>query len=266
MATANPIRLRKPLRIFYDVQKALFMRELNMRFSSGRAGLFWTFAEPFIQIMIFVAIKIALFGRGNSTFDFAVFLALNFTAFNLFKHIVTKSTHSFKANKALFVYKQVKPIDTIIARGLVEIFITLILVLIFIVIGYYSGRDMSVQDFNMVVFGFATLILFAYAVAIVIAVGNVFVESIGKLIGFAMTALMFGSAVFYTLDALPISARNILLINPLTHIMEIIHGSYFAALDDRYVSYDYVFGWILVLLYVGLWLYTRLEKRIISHD
>ena len=261
---SKKIKIRKPLKVFYDVQKALFLRELNMRFSTGRTGLFWTFMEPFIQIAVFVAIKMALFGSGNENFDFAVFLAINFTFFNLFKNIVQKSVNAFKANKALFVYKQIKPIDTIIARGIVEIFITMIIVIIFIIIGYYFNFDLSVKDFNKVFLGVVLLILFSYAFGILIAVGNVFMQSIGKLVGFLMTGLMFGSAVFYTLEALPKTARDLLLINPLTHIMEAIHGNYFLALSDEYVDYNYIIFWILILFYLGLWLYIKLEKRIIS--
>ena len=264
MLASREIKLRKPLKVFYDVQKALFLRELNMRFSSGKSGLFWTFMEPFIQILIFVLIKVILFGKQGETFSFAVFLALNFTAFNLFKHIVLKSRDAFKANKGLFVYKQVKPIDTIIARGLVETFITIVIIIIFIVIGYFFNFDMAIKDFNMVFFGFLILILFSYAFGLVVAVANVFFQSVGKLIGFLMTALMFGSAIFYTLDALPLKAREFLLINPLTHIMELIHGSYFNALNTQYVSYSYITLWTLFLLYIGLWLYYKLEKRIIS--
>jgi len=264
MAASKKIKLRKPLKVFYDVQKALFLRELNMRFSSGKSGLFWTFMEPFIQIFIFVLIKIALFGKQGENFSFAVFLALNFTAFNLFKNIVQKSKDAFNANRGLFVYKQVKPIDTILARGLVEIFITIIIIIIFIIIGYFLNFDMEVKDFNMVFFGFLLLILFSYAFGLVVAVGNAFFQSIGRLIGFLLTALMFGSAIFYTLEALPLQAREILLVNPLIHIMELIHGSYFNALNTEYVSYTYIAIWTLVLFYSGLWLYYRLEKRIIS--
>ncbi len=240
------------------------MRELNMRFTSGRSGLFWTFFEPFFQILVFVAIKIALFGSGNSEFDYAVFLALNFTAFNLFKNIVNKSMNAFSANKALFVYKQVKPIDTIFARMLLEIFITSIIIIILVILGLYLDKDMTIKDFNMVFAGFMILIAFSFSFAVFIAVANTFFQSIGKLMGFAMTALMFGSAVFYTLDQLPATVRDLLLLNPLTHIMEVIHGYYFDALDDRYVSYGYIAVWTLAFAYMGLWLYGHLEKRIIS--
>jgi capsular polysaccharide transport system permease protein len=255
---------RSSFKIFLAVQNALFLRELSMRFSSGRMGMFWTFFEPFFQILIFVLIKLVLFGAGESNFDFAVFLALNFTAFNMFKNIVLKSTASFKANKALFLYKQVKPIDTIIARSMVEVFITSIIIVIFISLGLYFDFDMNVEDLTMVTLGFIFLIIFSFSLGIFMAVINVFIDSVGKLINFFMTALMFTSAVFYSIKVLPIDLQKLLMYNPVANFMEIIHGSYFNALDDTLVSYEYVFLWTLSLLYIGLWLYVKLEKRIIS--
>jgi len=255
---------RSSFKIFLAVQNALFLRELSMRFSSGRMGIFWTFFEPFFQIMVFVLIKLIIFNSGDNHFDFAVFLALNFTAFNMFKNIVIKSTASFKANKALFLYKQVKPIDTIIARTMVEVFITAIIILIFLFIGLYFDFDMAIDDLSMVSFGFLWLIIFAFSFAVVVAVLNVFVDSIGKLIGFFMTALMFTSAVFYNIEILPLELQHWLMYNPVANFMEIIHGFYFEALDDKFVSYEYIFLWTITLLYIGLWLYVKLEKRIIS--
>ena len=255
---------RNSFKIFLAVQNALFLRELSMRFSSGRMGMFWTFFEPFFQILIFVMIKLILFNSGNNHFDFAVFLALNFTAFNMFKHIVVKSIASIKANKALFLYKQVKPIDTIIARTLVEVFITGIILLVFLFLGLYFDFDIHVKDLSMVAFGFLWLLIFAFSVALFLSVINTFMDSISKLINFFMTALMFSSAVFYNLEVLPLELQELLLYNPLTHFLEIIHGFYFEALDDSLVSYEYISLWTLSFLYCGLWLYVKLEKRIIS--
>jgi len=258
------IKKRSSFKIFLAVQNALFLRELSMRFSSGRMGIFWTFFEPFFQILIFVLIKMVLFGSGESNFDFAVFLALNFTAFHMFKNIVIKSTASFKANKALFLYKQVKPIDTIIARSLVEIFITSIIISIFLFLGFYFDFNIHVKDLTMVALGFILLIIFSFSLGVFMAVLNVFVDSVGKLINFFMTALMFASSVFYSVKILPIELQEWLFYNPLVHFMEMIHGFYFYALDDSFVSYEYILVWTLSLLYLGLWLYVKLEKKIIS--
>ena len=260
----STLKKRSPLRIFFAVQNALFYRELGVRITNGRSGLFWTFFEPFVQIMVFVLIKVVIFGRNGTTFDYAAFIALNFLGFNLFRNIVNRSAGVFKANKALFVYKQVKPIDALLARAGVEIFITAILILIFYGLGLVLGHDTHIKDVNMVAFGFVFLILFSLAVALVIAVLNLFYQSVGKLVGIAMMGLMFGSAVIYPVNGTPPAFADFILVNPLTHFIELIHGSYFYALDTHHVSFSYMLTWTVVLAFVGLWLYVMLEQRIIT--
>ncbi len=235
-----------------------------MRFSISRAGLFWTFFEPFFQVVLFVLIKVVLFGRVSENFDYAVFLALNFTAFNMFKNIVSKSMGAFTANRGLFVYKQVKPVDTIIARCMVEVFITGITILAFISIGFYFQFDMDIKNLSMVSLGYIWLIVFSFSLAVFLAVLNTFIISTSKIMGFIMYALMFGSALFYSIDMLSPELQHILLYNPLTNFMEMIHGYYFYTLDDRYVDYSYMAIWTVSLLFIGLWLYQKLEKKIVS--
>jgi len=258
------LKARKPLQIFLAVQKALFLRELGMRISVSKTGLFWTFFEPFMQVFVMVLIKVLLFGKVGENLDFAAFLALNFTAYNMFKNILSKSMGSFTANKGLFVYKQVKPIDTIIARTTVEVFVTGIIILAFVAIGSYFGFDLDVKNLPMVALGFICLILFSFSLGLFVAVGNTFYPSIGKTINISLTFLMFGSAVFYALEMLPVPIQKLLLYNPLTHFMEMIHGYYFYGLNDNFVDYNYMMLWTLFVLYLGLWFYRKLEERIIS--
>jgi len=255
---------RNSFQIFVNVQKALFLREFSMRFSVRKSGLFWTFFEPFFQVFVMVIIKVLLFGSTRGNFDFAAFLALNFTAYNLFKNILIKSMGAFTANKALFVYKQVKPVDTILARILVEIFITGIIIICFVAIGLYFDFDLNVQNLPMVTLGFLLLVFLAFSWGVLLAVANTFYTSVAKTVTILMTFLMFGSAVFYTIEQLPFELQHILLLNPLTHFMEVIHGYYFDVLDDRFVDYNYMLLWIVIPLYIGLWFYRKLEERIVS--
>ncbi len=257
--------VRKPLQIFLAVQKALFLRELNMKISVGRLGLFWTFFEPFAQVSFFIFIRVAIIGSGKgSNFDYAIFMAVGFIAFNMFRRILSGSTGAFTANRGLFSYKQVKPIDTIIARILLQIFITSITVLLFLSIGFLFQYDIAAENPLMVFFGYLWLIFFSFSVGLVVAIGNTFFISIGKFIGILSFGLLIFSAVFFPIISLPPQAQEILLYNPLVHFMEMIHGYYIPELDDRFVDYRYMALWTITPLFMGIWLYARLEKRIIS--
>ncbi len=251
----------------WHVQKsviyALFLREVNVRFSAGTMGYFWVIFEPLLQIFIFVAVKLMLFGR-NSSFDYPAFITLGFVGFNFFRHIVDQSMGAFAANKGLYAYKQVKPIDTIISRVLVEFLVTSIIVFIFVLFGLYFGFDINVENLGMLLLSFLWLTLFAIAFGLFSAVISTFYDSLKKVIKLVLSPLMFVSAVFYSMKDMPQALQDLIYYNPLAHFMELLHSCYFVALDDTFVDYNYILLWTLIPLYIGLWSYSRLEKRIIS--
>ncbi len=237
-----------------------------MRMSVGKAGLFWTFFEPFAQVMMFILMRVAIVGASGSTtsYNFAVFMAVGFIAFNMFKNILSASTGAFTANKGLFAYKQVKPIDTIIARIMVEMFITGITILLFLFVGFLLQYELKPENLVLVFAGYLWLVVFSFAVGLVVGIGNTFYVSIGKFVGIFSFLLMIGSAVFFPLESIPPVAQEILLYNPLVHFMEMIHAAYIYELDDRFVDYIYMLKWTITPLFIGMWLYVRLEKKIIS--
>jgi capsular polysaccharide transport system permease protein len=249
--------------VYKSVLYALFLREVNVRFSAGTMGYFWIVFEPLLQIFVFVAVKILLFGT-NSNFDYPVFITLGFIGFNFFRHIVDQSMGALIANKGLYAYKQVKPIDTIISRVLVEILVTFMITIIFISIGFYFGYDMYVENLGLLLLSIVWLTLFSVSFGIFIAVISTFYDSFQKIIKLILSPLMFLSAIFYSMKDMPQGMQELFYFNPLAHFMELIHAHYFFELDDFFVDYVYLFFWTILPLYFGLWFYRKLEKRIIS--
>jgi len=240
-----------------------------MRMSVGKVGLFWTFAVPFMQVAILISIRVVIMQSAgvdhqSSDYDHIVFMASGFIAFNMFKNILSGATGAFDANKGLFSYKQVKPIDTIVARVLLEMFLTSIVVLLFLFIGFMFQHDIKPENTAMVFIGYVWFAIFSFSFSFLVAVGNHFYLSIGKLIGIISFLLLIGSAIFFPIASIPPAAQEILLYNPLVHFMEMIHAAYIPQLDDRFVDYNYMMLWTLIPLFMGIWLYSHLEHRIIS--
>ena len=254
---------RSSFKIFLAVQNALFLREVNVRFSAGKMGYFWVIFEPLLQIFIFVGVKVMLFGT-NSALDYPVFITLGFVGFNFFRHVVDQSMGAFRANKGLYAYKQVKPIDTIVSRVLIEFLVTSIIVFIFIFFGLYFGFDLNVDNLGMLLLSFIWLTIFAVGFGIFAAVISAFYDSLKKVIKLVLSPLMFISAVFYPMQDMPQTLKELLYYNPLAHFMELLHSYYFVVLNDDFVDYNYILMWTFIPLYIGLWSYQRLEKRIIS--
>ena len=182
----------------------------------------------------------------------------------MFKNILSGATGAFMANKGLFSYKQVKPIDTIVARVLLEIFLTSIVACLFLFVGFMFQYEIKPENLVMVFMGYVWLMIFSFSVGLLVAVGNHFYLSIGKFIGVLSFLLLIGSAVFFPISSIPPAAQEILLYNPLVHFMEMIHAAYIPQLDDRFVDYQYMALWTVIPLFMGTWLYRHLEQKVIS--
>ncbi|MEA3458633.1 MAG: ABC transporter permease, partial [Candidatus Thermoplasmatota archaeon] len=152
----------------------------------------------------------------------------------------------------------------IIARVMVEMFITGIIILLFLFVGFVFQYELKPENLVLVAAGYVWLVVFSFAVGLVVGIGNTFYVSIGKFIGLFSFILLIFSAVFYPMESIPPEAQEILLYNPLVHFMEMIHGAYLYELDDHFVDYIYMLKWTITPLFIGMWLYMRLEKRIIS--
>ncbi|WP_345976578.1 ABC transporter permease [Sulfurimonas sp. HSL3-7] len=255
---------RTSFSIFASVIRALFLREIQTRFGTKKFGYIWALVDALSQIIVFSVIKTLISDSAMPQIDFPVFLATSFLAYNFFRDIVKKSMDAFDANSALFVYKQVKPIDTVIARVLVELVVLVAATAVLVGLGAYLGFDMAVENINMVLFAFAWIGLFGLSLGLFFAVVIVYFPNFGRVVNLLFTPLFFLSALFYTMASLPPVAREVLFYNPVVHFIEMIHGFYFSTLNTDFVDYSYMTAWTLLPLFLGLWLYRHSEKRIIA--
>ncbi len=255
---------RMPFTIFSSVIQALFLREIQTRFGTKKLGYLWAIIDPLSQVIVFSLVKTALSDRSMPGIDYPVFLATSFLTYNFFKVVMSGSMNSFDSNKALFNYKQVKPIDSIISRFFVEFLIMCVAILVFLGVGLYVGLDIAVKDFVMVMLAIAWLGVFAFGIGLLFAVIGHFYETFKKVIGFITLPLFFLSGLLYTVESLPQFAREIILYNPVIHFIEMIHGNYFSVLNTQYVDYEYMTFWTIIPLFLGLLFYLKAEKKIIA--
>ena len=259
----HKINKRKSLQIFFSVIKALFLREIVTRFSTKKLGYLWAIIDPMAMIVVFSIMKIMLGKKIASDIDYSVFLATSFIAYNMFKDIAFKSMEAFNANQGLFVYKQVRPIDTIISRSLIEVLIRGVITLLFLFIGWFLGLNIDCKNILGVLIGFIWIAFFGLSLGILFAVIGFFYENFKNIIKLVFLPMFFLSGLFYTAGSLPPMAREILLYNPILNFMELIHGNYFYSLDTHYVNYSYILFWTLIPMFIGLWIYNKSEKKII---
>lgn len=262
----NLVKSRSSFQIQRDVVFALFIRELKTRFGVYRLGYFWAVLEPVIHI----AIILAIFGIRSKKvipgIDVPVFLITGFVPFFMFRNIVNKVMSAVDANKGLFSYRQVKPLDAMIARTMLEGIIYLFVYILLLFSVSLCGYEVKIHDPLGLMAIYALLYLFSFGLGIVFCItGSLYNES-KKFISIIMHPLYFISAVLYPMSIIPEKYQPYLSWNPLVHVMELSRTSFFSSFNTRVGDAFYLCAWTLVTLMLGLSLYRTNNERVLASE
>ena len=258
------MKKRSSFAIFKSSLFALFLKEMYDSVGIKKSGYFWLFFDVIFVVLIFAGLKGYFRDIGIPGLDTVVFLAVDVMAFFFFRTTLQLMTNSFKSNKTLFDYRQIKPFDVALSTFLFNLYVRVLATIILLFIGWYLEFDLTIKDFGMVCAAVVWLAFFSFGLGLLSAILASFFETWKKLVGYIMLPLLLTSAVFYTVDSLPQAVREIVLYNPVAHFMEMLHGSYFEVLDTQYVDYTYMMYWTIVPFFIALLLYRKTEKGIIA--
>lgn len=254
---------RNALSITLSVWKALFLREALARLFAGRAAWFWLLAEPLSHIvflmLVFSAIRIHTVGG----IDTGTWIMVGLLAFFVFRRTGTQVMNAISANQALFTYRQVKPIDTALVRGILEGFL-MVMVSAVLLIGYYlAGGKSSPSDILAVLGALAGLWLFGMGFGLILSVVGELIPEVSRVVNLAMTPIYFASGAMFPLASVPPPYREWLMLNPVAHGMEAARLGFVSHYHPvRELSLDYLFGSALVTIFLGLALHRRFALRL----
>jgi len=259
----NQYLVRSPINITLSVWKALFLREALSRIFSGRAAWFWLLAEPVFNvaylIVLFTMIRMQIIGG----IDTAIWLTLGMLGFFMFQRTSSQVMNAISANQALFSYRQVKPIDTLLVRGVLEGFLMILITSILLAGMAILGYSIIPADPLLVISAFFGLWCVGMGFGLITSVAKELVPELGKIIGFIMKPMMIVSGVIFPISVVPPLYREWLMLNPIAHGLEAVRlgfSPYYHAVPELSLSYIYSFA--LVSIFFGLALHRRFALRL----
>ena len=256
------MKARTALSIQRDVIFAIFLREMNARFSRYTFGNIWIILEPLVMIGMFML----LFGlRGRGEFGFVeppVFVYTSFLPFRLIWNSTMRANMGAAgAVRGLMEFRQVKLFDVYLARSVVEGGVFLVSLPVVGLLLWWWGFDVVPED-PLLVLAYCTLFwLFAIAFGILASVAARFSPEITKLINILMMPLLFLSAVFYPMTLVPTEFQGAMAKNPLMHAMELIREAWFVQYTSPVADVEYLAAWTLVLMALAISAYRLRWRR-----
>lgn len=252
----------KGLDIQIRVIKALMIRELTTRFGRENIGFLWVMAEPLLFALLVGLLWRAIKGPEISGIDITAFAATGYIPLVLFRSTVSRSVSAFKANSSLLYHRQIKILDLILVRFLIE-FIGHMMAYLFIgLLLHMAGIFPVPYDMGFVVLGWLYYSLFTLSVALLIAPLSEMSEILEKIIPVSTYLMIPFSGAFYLVSSLAPDAANFVLYSPPVHGMEMMRYGIFG--PTTYPQYDFFYplAVCMPIMLIGLALCRSLRKRI----
>lgn len=255
---------RTSLQIMLDTIFALMMRELKTRFGAKKLGYFWAIAEPVAQASV-MAVMFSLIGRSSlAGVHVALFIISGLMPFKFFSKLFMQLASSVNANKSLFTYRQVSPIDPLITRLIIEV-VTYVVTFCIILAGMqWMGIDVGMQDFLAFLMINILLIFLGLGIGIMLCMATVFWEDAPKLVAMVMAPMFFISGIFFTATMVPQKYIYLFDWNPIFHTIELIRQAMFISYTSPVGDWQFIAFFALITNALGLMLYKLNHQRFIT--
>ncbi len=211
--------LRRNRSLVFELTK----RDFSGRYRGSFGGVVWSFVQPLFLLSVYttafgVILKSRWDGAGD-TAEYAFMLFAGLIVFNAFSEVLNRATTLVSGNPN-FVKKVVFPLELLpvvtVATALIHALIGLAVWLVGYAIVFGAPRATSALV-PLILLSFMPVLL---GLGWLLSAIGVIVKDIHQLTSMITHTLLFLTPIFYSIEAAPPLLQSLLLLNPLTFIVE----------------------------------------------
>ncbi|MDH4865644.1 ABC transporter permease [Alcaligenes nematophilus] len=257
-------QVRSPMAVTWSVWRALFLREALDRLFDMRAAWFWLLMEPVLHIGFMTFVFTVIRMRTVGGIDVMIWIVVGMLAFFTFRRTAMQVMHAVASNKPLFAYRQVQPFDAAIVRGVLEAFLMVLVSILILITVALLGHDVVPDEPLQVLAAMCGLWFFGVGYGLVASVLMALVRETEHILKILMMPLYLMSGVIMPISAVPQPYRDMLLLNPLVHGLELVRqgfSTFYHVVPG--ISMSYLYLWGVASLFLGLVLFRRFALQLV---
>ena len=254
---------------YRDLLVLLVKRDIVSFYKQTVLGPLWFFIQPLLTTVMYVFIFGNLAGLSTDGLPGPLFYMTGVVSWNYFAECLTKTSTVFRDNSNIFgkVYfpRVIMPLS-IVASNLVRFGIQFLLLLF--TIGFYA----LFKDFDftpsiqllllpLIVFLMACLGLGS---GLLISALTTKYRDLSFLVVFGVQLLMYATPVIYPFSAAPEKVRQLVALNPMTPLIEGVRLGLLGRGDFTPMSLLYSMTATVVILFLGIIVFNKVEKTFID--
>ena len=257
----------------------LVSKNIKLQYRNSVLGVFWTFLQPLLTMIVLAFVFSNLFGRNSAeVVNYPVYLLSGRLLHQFFVQSTKKAMKSIRSNtsiiKKVYVPKYIYPLSGILSNFVT--FLISLLVLVGVMVFYnVIGKDPVAVSWQSIFAVVPVIVLFflSLGVGMILATLDVFFKDVENLYDIFTLLLFYLTPIVYTIDRLGFAEGSwqatILKLNPMYGIIDmfraaIIHSTefmtYFSVNDLIYCS-----AFALICCAIGFLAFYKKQDKFILH-
>lgn len=257
----------KPFSLFFynrDLIFSMTKKDVIGRYKGSVLGIFWSFFTPLFMLGLYTFFFRFVFQSkwpdvGDTTADYAVMLFAGLVVHAMAADMIGRSAGSIIGNANL-VKKVVFPIAVLpwitLLSSLFHMFVSMIVLILFFLL---SGGTLQWTLLLLPVVLIPLAVLFM-GVSWFFAALGVYLRDIEQIMGTLITFLLFTSTVFFSLEHAPQAIKPLLLLNPITQIINDLRNILVYGFLPDFVALGIYSLVAVIIFYSGFAFFNKVKK------
>jgi len=233
-----------------SVVQALIYKEFKIKLGITRIGLIWVLLEPVVSMIMISGIWLIIGRDKIDGVHTMLFIGAGFVVYIIIQRGLGQISSAISANESLLNYPQVKPIDTVIARFILEMTLQIMAAVLLFFSLWWIGDIVPVfHDPLMMLMAIGIAMVMSGSIGLLLATYGTFYPSLKKAVDLVTRPLMILSGIIYSIRDLPPLAREILSWNPIIHIVEYFRAGAFGT--KLFAEHDLMYVLMITIVLLG---------------
>lgn len=250
---------------YRDLLVLFVRRDFVSKYKQTVLGPLWFFIQPIFQTSVLAIVFGGMAKLSTDGVPPLLFYLAGVTAWNYFSNCLKTTSNTFTANASLFgkVYfpRAITPLSVVVSN-LIQFGIGLVLFLLiyvyFLIVGtpLRPNSTLLLLPILIIMMGFMGL-----GLGMLVSAMTTKYRDLQYLVEFGVQLLMYATPVILPLSAIPDKYRGLMLINPMTGILETLKYSLFGTGTYSWDLLIYSGCFTIIVFVIGLVVFNHTEKN-----
>lgn len=252
------MKLFKDLYQYRELLKTNIQKEIRGKYKGAWLGVVWSYLNPLLMLIVYSVVFSKIMKIQIPNYTMFLFTAL--IPWTFFTQTVSQGAFSVVANgsilKKVYFPREIIPIS-IVTSNVITFLISCIIMLFFI---FVTGLGVSwyILLFPVVLISQYVLLL---GITFILSSVTVYIRDLEHIITVLLMVMFYGTPIVYSMDMVPASMKAILLLNPMTPIINSYRDILFYKQMPNLKDLALIIIVAIVLFNIGLVIFRKLERN-----